>query len=73
MRTVVLSLLVASVALLIIMKCFGWIAHLRLRSKQRGHPGEGVDSIEYKSAGPIGNVFFGCCKKFLCCPNENIV
>ena len=73
MRTVVLSLLGACVALIIIMKCFGCIAHLHLRLKQRGHTGEGVDTIEYKSAGLIGNLCYCCCKKCLICQNENIV
>jgi hypothetical protein len=73
MRTVVLTLLGVTVALIIIMKCLGCITHLHLRCKQRGHPGEGVDTVEYKSAGLIGNLCYCCCNKFLFCQNENIV
>ena len=69
---VLLSLLGATVALIIIVKCIGCVTHLHLLWTMRGHPGEGKDTVQYKSSGMIGDFCYClCCTRV--CQSEDIV
>ena len=60
---VLLSLLGATVALFIILKCIGCVTHLHLLWTMRGHPGQGKDTVKYKSSGMIGDLCYCLCWK----------
>ena len=78
---VLLSLLGATVALIIILKCIGCGRHLHLLWTMRGHPGQEKDTVKYKSSGMIGDLCYGPCWKLpldictqiFCCQSEDIV
>ena len=78
---VLLSLLGATVALIIILKCIGCGRHLHLLWTMRGHPGQEKDTVKYKSSGMIGDLCYGpcwklpldICTRIFCCQSEDIV
>ena len=78
---VLLSLLGATVALFIILKCIGCVTHLHLLWTMRGHPGQGKDTVRYKSSGMIGDLCYclcwklplDICTRIFCCQSEDIV
>ena len=73
-QIIMLTGTIASVALFIILKCVGCVIHLHLLWTMRGHPGQGKDTVKYKSSGMIRDLCYClCCTRIFCCQSEDIV